>query len=275
MTTELLNEAGAPYAPASGTLALLADALDALAARHYDAEHHRMDYGAAAVSAEFRDLQQATGQLSGTDPGELDSVRARVAFWLNVYNALTLHVVLAHRVHDTLQDVPDVFTGPRYRVGGHDVTLDVVEHGILRRNARKYLGVSGILDRRDARSAWMPARIEPSLHFGLYTACMSSPVLQAFRVDSVRGQLAQSARAYLDATIRIDDAGGTILVPRLFKWYAADFGGRDEPILAFVAEHLPHDARHRHIDANGSRLDLVHDAYDWRINDRYAITDMG
>lgn len=247
----------------------LADAVAAVADQHYDATAHDLDYGKAGVSREYVALQCASSGLAAFDPARLTSAEARLAFWLNAYNALLLVAVRQLRVTGSIRDVEGFFSASTCTIGGEDFSLDEIEHGILRANARRYLGIKPLLGRDDPRLAWAFARVEPLLHFGLYTASVSSPPLQAFRPEQVHDQLRQGALATLDRSVVVDPDDATVVVPRTFHWYRIDFGGQPG-ILDFVAGHLPEDSRAESIRRDRDRLRIATAEYDWTLNDRYA-----
>jgi len=276
MAPEPLNRVSAPDVPADSVAAQLAHGLEAFVRHHYDAGLHALDYGAAGVSREFRALREAADHLAGVDPVELGSVGRRRSFWINVYNTLALHIVIENRQASGVRGVSEFFTGPHYWIGGASVSLDVIEHGILRGNRRKYLALAPVLGRRDARLAWALPAVEPMLHFGLYTACRSAPRLRAFHTDHARKELAAATREYLDATVRWDEDTEELRVPRMFKWYGVDFGGRTTDTLSFVATHLADDdPRAAAIEAASGGLSVKFLDYDWSLNDRYAAAPPG
>lgn len=270
MTRELLNHATGPATDAAAAGEQLAKALEALVERHYDARRNVLDYGALPASREFAGLRKAVDALPGIAPESLDSVRERLALWLNTYNALMLHAIVARRVSGSVRDAEDFFSGPHYSVGGHELTLDEIEHGLLRCNRRKYMGFSPLLGARDPRVAWALPQVEPSIHFGLYTACPSSPRLRAFHAERVRDQLRTATREHLGAVIALDRDAGSVELPAPFRWYTADFGESVADILGFVEQHLPDDERAQWLRSHGHDAEIRYAGYDWSLNDRYA-----
>lgn len=271
MPDELLNHAHETEAPAADALAELATALDALIAAHHDPRRNVLDYGAAGTSREFRRLRAAVDSLAGIDPATLSTQRQRVALWLNVYNTLVVHAVIARRIASSVRRSGDFFDGPHYCVGAREISLDVIEHGLLRRNARKYLAVAPVLARDDARLAWAPRQLDPRVHFALYTASGSSPALRAFRPDTVDEQLDAAARDYLDHEVRL--GAERLLLPATFRWYAPDFGGDAASIAAFIRRHLPADERAVALGTSRGRRFGYAD-YDWTLNDRYGTAEV-
>ena len=270
MTGELLNRAAGEPIAAAVAADQLERALERLTARHYDANRHRFDYGAAAVADEYDDLRRAVGALAAVDPAELPEPDAARAFWVNVYNALAVHIILETPIATSVREREDFFTGPHYCIHGHEVTLDAIEHGILRGNARKYMALKAPFGEQDPRRAWTFAEVDPRIHFVLYTGAVSSPPLRAVPGQGTDAALEQAAREHLAARVEVDSERGAATLPRLFRWYTGDFGGSIDDTLAFVRTRLD-DARAETLARED--IDAAFAAFDWRLNDRYAVLE--
>ena len=272
---EPLNRTGTAGPEDAGEVAAaLEAALSALVHRHCDTQGNRFDYGALPASREFAGLRSAVDRLDAIDPGSLGAHAERLAFWLNVYNALLIHAVAARRISTSIRDADDFFDGPHYRIGGEAATLDVIEHGILRRNRRKYMGIRPVLGSHDRRGTWAIHTVDPRIHFALYTAARSTPVLRVHEPRELHEGLDHATREYLDGEVRVDTEHETVMLPAAFRWYRGDFGNSPGEILDYVARHLPDDSRRRHLRARGARLEIRHTPYDWSLNDRYAEADI-
>jgi hypothetical protein len=243
---------------------LLAEALHAAAAAHYDADGHRFDYARFANSHEFVLLRAVARGLAAFDCASL-RIGLRLAFWLNVYNALVLHAVVARRARDGVRALGDFFSASRYMVGGHAFSLDDIEHGLLRVNAPRIAFGAPPLARDDPRGAFTPYVFDDRVHFAMYSACRSSPPLAAFRAEALDQALEQTSRGYVARHARVEDAGGTLVAPRVFQWYAADFGGEDG-VRQFIIARLPNEADVDAIDAAGGRPRLRYAGFDWSLN---------
>jgi len=170
-------------------------------------------------------LDAAREELSSASPDELDGLTPdeRLAFWLNVYNAATGAALLAD---------PDRFAGrrrffgtPLVTVAGTDLSLDQIEHGVLRGSQWKYgLGYvpnpfpSAFVRRHRV------ADPDPRIHFALNCGAASCPAVAAYDASDVDDQLDRAAASYLRSETVVED--GTARVPRLLLWYRGDFGGR-------------------------------------------------
>ncbi len=104
-------------APTSRPLAELIEA-------HYHADRRVLDHGAAGVSRAFRRLRGAVTRLAAIAPATLGPQAERVAVWLNVDNALTVHAAIARRITSSVRGSGDFFEGPHDWVGGREVNLN-------------------------------------------------------------------------------------------------------------------------------------------------------
>ncbi len=79
-------------------------------------------------------------RLAGVDVFALTPDDARIAFWLNLYNALVLAELAREARRGSLLRHRSLFAADVARIGDHDYSLDLIEHGVLRRNARPLTG---------------------------------------------------------------------------------------------------------------------------------------
>lgn len=268
MATILLNVATARATSAETAAAELRGALQGLIDAWYDAPRRLFDYAGAVTSAEYRQLRDAVNELAGLELEDIGDTDARIAFWLNAYNALALHVALVDAVDGSVRAAEEFFTGPYYCIGSHEFTLDAIEHGILRANRPKYLAVRPVLARDDPRRACSLGEVEPLIHFGLYSATRSAPTLASYAPDSVREQLEDNAVAYLAETVEPDQRHGVLRVPRLFQWYRDDFGGDDRAIREFILARLEVIGSELPKREILEHLDLDWRDFDWSRNER-------
>lgn len=264
----ILNETDEEWAGAlaSSPPAALRTALEAACAACYRAENNTFDYAGFARSAEYDELRTAAESLSRFDCAKL-GIGQRMPFWLNVYNALALDAVIARGVTDSLRSVGDFFGQSQYEVGGHAFSLDDIEHGLLRVNAPVKRGARKPMREDDPRQKLAPILFDERVHFGLYSACRSSPCLQVFADAELEAQLEAAARRYLAAHVRLANAGATLFVPKLFDWYEADFGG-PQGVRSFVISRLEREEDIDAIDRRGGRVALKFLDYDWALNSR-------
>ncbi|MFD1511849.1 DUF547 domain-containing protein [Halomarina rubra] len=190
----------------------------------------------------------------------LDTDERRLAFWLNVYNASVQ--VLLDAAPEQFADRRRFFSAPVVAVAGHDLSLDDIEHGILRRS-RHSLGLGYLPRRADAfeRTHRVDER-DPRIHFALNCGAESCPPILAYDHETVDERLDTVTAGYLDTEVESDAEGDVVRVPRLLLWYRGDFGGRSG-ILDLLREYdaVPADASPR----------LRYRSYDWSLAlDRFA-----
>ncbi|MGH8707959.1 MAG: hypothetical protein ACREVD_07875, partial [Burkholderiales bacterium] len=65
--------------------------------------------------------------------------------------------------------------------------------------------------------------------------------------------------------VRLAPGGAALEVPKLFDWYAADFGGR-RGVLEFILAHVQGDDMAAAAERHGLRLRLRYAEFDWTLN---------
>jgi hypothetical protein len=201
---------------------------------HLDADG-RLDYERLAASAEMAAAVEAARALGGARPGALGDRGARLAFWINVYNALVLHAIVALGVRTSVRRVWNFFGRARYTIGGLGFSLDDIEHGILRDNRRRPRSLRRPFGAGDARRALAVAPPDPRYHFAVSCGAASCPPIGVYRAAAVDAQLDLATRNFVNQAVALVD--GRLTCSRLFKWYRADFeaaGG----LRAFLLRYL-------------------------------------
>jgi len=206
----------------------------------------RVDYRALAASAEWHRL---VAGLSTTDTAALQTRAQKLAFWVNAYNILAIDVVAQHYPVASIRDIGSllrpVWKRPAGRVGGRTVTLDEIEHEIVRP-----LG-------------------DPRTHAVVICASTSCPALprEPLAAERLDAQLDAAMRRWMadpDKGLRIDRAVDTIHLSRIFDWFEEDFvaaGG----VPSFVARHAS-EADREWLRAHAATARLAYFDYDWAVN---------
>ena len=209
----------------------------------------RVDYPALTGDSLRGQLDGYIAQLASTPVSELDRAEQQ-AYWINLYNALTLQVMRDHYPVDSIQDVdisPGLFSsGPwgaeLIAVEDEILTLDDIEHRILR-----------------------PLWRDPRIHYAVNCASIGCPNLQgrAWRAATLDADLEAAATAYVnhDRGFTVDD--GDLVVSSIYDWFIADFGGNDEGVLRHLAQYASPD---RQAILQHARRISNH-RYDWALND--------
>ena len=91
-----------------------------------------VDYARCGTSGAFREYRVVAMELQKVDLSML-SVAESMSFWLNLYNALVVHANIQLGPPKNMFERSRFFNGVNYVIGGHQYSLSVIEHGILRR----------------------------------------------------------------------------------------------------------------------------------------------
>lgn len=217
-------------------------------------------------------LDTFAGSLANAQPDKWES-REKIAFWINAYNALTLEAIVqnypirsslfrsALYPKNSIRQIPGVWDKLRFVVAGEELTLDDIEHRILRTQFH-----------------------EPRIHMALVCAAMSCPPLwhEPYTGEKLEQQLDDQARVFLSSPygFRADRAQGKVYLSSIFKWFAQDFvkkygtselfAGKSETeraVLNFVSQYV--SASDREFLMNG-RYGIEYLDYDWTLNEKSA-----
>lgn len=167
------------------------------------------------------------------------------AYWVNLYNAATVQVILDNYPLESIRDIGLLGQGPWkdkfLKVEGKKLSLDDVEHGIL-------------------RPIWKDVRI----HYAVNCASIGCPnlALKAYRAKTLEAMLDDAARAYINHPRGFARIKGRLVASNIFEWYQSDWG-EEADVLAHARKY-----------ATDATAALLKDAetidsydYDWALND--------
>lgn len=207
----------------------------------------RFDY-ADVSSADQRRLDAYIERLAGVDILAHDRDE-QLAYWINLYNALTIDVVLEHYPVDSIRDIdisPGFFSrGPwgasLVTVDGTELSLDQIEHRILR-----------------------PIWGDPRIHYAVNCASIGCPNLRpvAFTADNAESLLEKGAREYINHPRGAAFVDGELVVSSIYEWFQADFGGTEAGVLEHLRAYAAPDLRTRLAE----RRAYDDHRYDWTLN---------
>lgn len=209
--------------------------------------YNRVDYKSLRREG-TADLKSYLAALSSIDPSRLSHDEGH-AFWINLYNAKTLEVIIDHYPVASIKDIKlgggGLFkTGPWTKkiimVNGAELSLDDVEHEIVRALFK-----------------------DPMSHYGLNCASYSCPNLaaRAYTGGNVDASLAENARDYVNHPRGVTVSDGEITTSKIYSWYADDFGGKGA-LKAHWKSLASADLAQRIDTASVGSF-----VYDWSLND--------
>ena len=206
---------------------------------------NRVNY--AGVSGEDRaQLRRYIDSLSALPISDYNRAQ-QLAYWINLYNALTVDIVLEHYPLDSIRDISSGFfsSGPwgleLVTIEAEALTLDDIEHRILR-----------------------PIWQDPRIHYAVNCASLGCPNLQpqAFTANNSKTLLQTAAREFVNNPRGASINNGKLQVSSIYHWFEKDFGGDDAGVIAHLKQYAASE-----LAAGLATIERVSDhAYDWRLN---------
>jgi hypothetical protein len=224
-----------------------------------------VDYAGLRTSPTFTEMEKTSGLLRVIDPTEMHDDAARIAFWINLYNVLAIHGVLALGIRESVMEIPSFFGVVAYRVGEFVLTLDEIENGVLRRNAPHPATSSRLFDDDDPRLSLCPSRVDPRIHTALVCASTSCPPVAFYEASKLDEDLDSAALNYVASDVEVDDDRRVVRVPIIFRYYQSDFG-RLAGVRSFLIEHARGSQRAALQAAFHAGYELDFHRYDWSLN---------
>ncbi len=173
-------------------------------------------------------------------PAETATEAEQIAYWINLYNASTVALVLAHYPVKSIQDIEDgkpwdkaFIELPTDKVSLHDI-----EHGILRKRFT-----------------------EPRIHFALVCAAISCPPLrqEAYVGETLYAQLDAQATRFIHDSTKQRFSHEKAEISRIFDWFETDFtaeGSLINYLNRYMENKLPAHTKIHYL------------TYDWRLNEQ-------
>lgn len=217
--------------------------------QYLDSNHksgiNRFNY--AAVDQGGREtLHLYLQSLKNLDPRNY-SMPVQKAYWINLYNALTVELILENYPIKSITKLGKGFFsfGPWddkiVTVVGEKLSLNDIEHGILR-----------------------PYWRDPRIHYAVNCASLSCPNLapQTYTAANTEVELEAAASSYINHTRGVHFNQGNLLLSSIYQWYLDDFGGNSHELI----KHLHHYAKTAlKQQLRNFKGDIEYD-YDWALN---------
>lgn len=219
--------------------------------RKYVDQNGLVDY--RAWKSDAADVQALRQYLEHLSQANLKGNRQQtLAFWINAYNALTIHGILREYPTTTIRNHTAVLFGYniwknlKLRVNQQAFSLDDIEHQVLRKMN------------------------EPRIHFAIVCASKGCPRLlaEAYEADSLEKQLELNTRDFFrrEQNFRYDVGADTFYLSAILDWFGTDFGVNQAEQLKAIAQWLPTESAREH--ANRGRVVVRYLEYDWDLNEQ-------
>jgi len=231
----------------------------------------KVKYQGFIDSVEFVNYLESLNNISPDDFNTWTDSQ-KIAFWINAYNAFTIKAIIDHypiqrsftlvgifyAPKNSILQIPGVWKKLQFQAVGQNVTLDHIEHGILRKEFN-----------------------EPRIHAAINCASISCPDLrnEAYISDKIDKQLDDSSKNFVNSKTKgvlIDKNKNKIKVSKIFKWFGDDFfsnyhkqefndkSDKQNGTLGFIYKYINDDEK---IFLLNSNYKLKYMSYDWSLNE--------
>ncbi len=172
--------------------------------------------------------------LEKMPPLEGASKEAKLAYWINAYNALTVQLILENYPLESIKDLDNPWDRDCITVNNQTYTLGEIEHEILRK-----------ID-------------EARIHFAINCASASCPKLrnEAYQEKQLDKQLTEATQDFLSDPTKNKLSPNHLQLSRIFLWFGNDFGSKSER-LEFIAQYSD-------LVLDRPKIDYL--SYDWSLN---------
>ncbi|MBY0525781.1 MAG: DUF547 domain-containing protein [Gemmataceae bacterium] len=228
---------------------------DALLKKYVDAEGMVAYRAWKANADDVKALDDYLARLGAVDLDLPAPREARLAFWINAYNALTLKGILqvyptkSIRDHTPLVGGYNIWKDLLQEIDGRNYSLDDIEHQVLRK-----------MD-------------EPRIHFTLVCASKGCPPLrpEAYTAGRMEEQLRDNARRFFarPTNFRADEADRSVAITELLSpspWFGGDFAKTSPEVVRALRTYFPQPEKLGWLDAPDLIVDFL--PYDWSLNDQ-------
>lgn len=170
-----------------------------------------------------------------------------IAFWINLYNAKTIDLILDHYPLSSIRKIGGILGDPwklkLLNVAGiGEMTLNDVEHGQL-------------------RAKWD----EPRIHYAVNCASIGCPNLKAspWTAATLESDFETSALEFINHPRGARVENGKVTVSKIYSWYKEDFDDSNDGVLEHVREYAEGDLA----AALDAATDIDQFEYNWDLNE--------
>ncbi|MGH7908355.1 MAG: DUF547 domain-containing protein [Thermodesulfobacteriota bacterium] len=230
----------------------------------------RVDYKRIKASSDnFSTYLRNLGSVNESDYSKW-SREEKLSFWINAYNAFTIKAIIDNypikgRVfsiypRNSIRQIDGVWDKLQFRAVGKTVTLEEIEHEILRKQFN-----------------------EPRIHFAIVCASLGCPDLRkdAYKANMINEQLENAATEFINNPqkgVRINPDDNEVKISKIFKWFGEDFidefgntksfndrDTKDRAVLNFVTTQLKSQEDRTFLESNQFKISYLD--YDWSLNE--------
>lgn len=185
------------------------------------------------------------------------------AFWINTYNALVQYNLTKDAT--LFKKKSTFYRMPLLSLKDKQLSLDDIEHGILRKSQIKY-GM-GYFTHPFASDVEQILRIEqrdPRIHFALNCGARNCPPIRVYHPDQLEDELEENSAAFLEKVSLFDPDKNSLNTTPLFRWFKGDFGGEVGMLKLF---------KHFKVLKEDQNPNIAYNEYDWTLTLHHYVED--
>lgn len=226
------------HAPWTDILQSYVSAPDGVGLTHFD--YARLK----STSSDKAKLDGYIENLETINPTTLSENEA-IAFWANLYNAVTIQVVIDNYPIQSIKKLGPFNSGPWKKdlvtVNGTDMSLNDIEHGTLRKQYSS-----------------------PYIHYMVNCASVGCPNLlnTAWEAETLKAVRKKAAADYINSPRGAVVDGDKLTVSSIYDWFEEDFGGSKSGVIEHIRQYATGDLS----AAIKAGAEIKKYDYDWSLN---------
>lgn len=195
---------------------------------------------ASMMLKKFRTLVK---KLENVDPRKMKREQ-KLAFWINIHNALVMHAYLAYGTHNNTTS--NSILKATYNIGGHSINAYIIQISILGIKShfrapwlQSLLSPGRKLKAEPNRHVYAIEYPEPLVHFALSLGAFSDPAVRIYNAKNVFQDLRLAKEEFIQSTVYVNKET-RIYLPKILYYFAKDMAltitGLLEIVIACLSE---------------------------------------
>jgi len=225
-----------------------------------------VSYDEIKSSGEYEEYGRVTASLRDFNLDLLKEENHRLAFWINIYNALVVDGIIRIGIKSSVKEFIGFFSKVKYVIGGYGFSLSDMEHGILRRNARPFERPLKCFGMFDSRKEYAVEKVDPRIHFALVCGSRSCAPIGFYTARHIDEELELASTHFVNSSeVIVMPEEKKLLMSMIFKWYETDFGGLTG-VLDFIERYTVDDDKRAFLKSRPKDMKVDYLYYDWNLN---------
>jgi len=181
------------------------------------------------------ELDKYLKMLSSQEPTEDWGTNELLAYYINLYNAYTVELILRNYPVESIKDIDSPWTKEFVKVGDTEISLGGIENSVLRKMN------------------------EPRIHFAINCASISCPKLinEAYTANKIEEQLERVTKEFINSD-KNEISANSAKLSSIFDWYSKDFK-ENGTVIDYVNKYANTKIN--------SGVSISYKDYNWDLND--------